>query len=101
MKIYCLFLVYMKYILYLCSVETDKLEIMKTTRISGGYKLEYKGYVRFVCRWNNDWIMYDDCDFTYGGGCPVETLREQKEGMQILIDGGYDLGDKISTQQRY
>jgi len=68
---------------------------MTTTKTNGGYKLEYKGYVRFVCRFNSDWIMYDDCDFTYGGGTELRTLREIKEMMKFVVDNGYDLGDKV------
>jgi len=68
---------------------------MTTTRIENGYKLEYKGYVRFTCKYNIGWIMYDDSDFCNGGGFAYDTLKDQKNSMIYLIDNGYDLGKKI------
>lgn len=61
---------------------------MKTTRISNGYKLEYKGIIKYVSKGIWGWIMYDDKSFCYGGGCGLETLRGQKESLTYMVDNG-------------
>lgn len=69
---------------------------MKTSKFNWGYKLEYKGYVRFVSLvWGMGWSMFDDEGFSKGQSDPTETLREQKNSLIYLIDNGYDLGQKI------
>jgi hypothetical protein len=68
---------------------------MKTSKITGGYKLEYKGFVRFCHKSCYGWVLYHDADFCYGGGTGTETLKEQKEGMVFLIDSDLDFGKKV------
>lgn len=61
---------------------------MKTRKNKTGYKLEYKGVVRYVCNSVFGWVVYDDADFCYGGGCGLPTLKEQKESIKYLVDNG-------------